>query len=425
MMSRCVISCVLTALPCMCRSNLLAQPPAAPVEVAPIIQKEVAAGATFIGTSVPRRTSIVGSAVAGRVLDFLVDEGDAVGMITEGEVAQGQPLAQLRTKTISIEVEAAKAELELRRQELAELVNGARPEEIAEAKAALAGAKALRDYRLARYRRVETLNRGNASSQEELEEALSAHVAAEQNYLRAQATRDLVVNGPREEEIAQARARVAVQTEVVNRLEDMKAKYTIRAPFEGYVVARHTEVGAWVTQGDAVAEVVQLDPIEITVSIPEAYVSYLRRGAEVRVLIDALPEEVFIGEIWRVIPQADLRSRSFPVKIRLENPRKEEGHLVKAGMLARATLAVGAKTQALLVPKDALVLNRGTTNVIVVGKDMKSRPVDVRLGVVTGSLVQILDRTDSIKAGDRVVVRGNERLRPGTPVEIVRELKPE
>jgi multidrug efflux pump subunit AcrA (membrane-fusion protein) len=223
------------------------QQPATPVEVALVIEREVVAGQTLVGTVMPARTSVVGSAVDGRVIELFVDEGDPVGLIDEGEPAErvGQPMVQLRTGTISIQVQAAQAELELRRQELAELENGTRPEEIVQAEARFSETKALMDYAKASYSRIERLFRQNTANREEMEQARSAALAAEQAHLAARAAHELAVAGPRKEKIGQARARVMVQEEEVRRIEDMRAKYTIRAPFVGYVVTKHAEVGQW------------------------------------------------------------------------------------------------------------------------------------------------------------------------------------
>jgi multidrug efflux pump subunit AcrA (membrane-fusion protein) len=398
------------------------QQPATPVEVALVIEREVVAGQTMVGTVMPARTSVVGSAVDGRVIELLVDEGDPVGLIDEGEPAErvGQPMVQLRTGTISIQVQAAQAELELRRQELAELENGTRPEEIVQAEARFSETKALMDYAKASYSRIERLFRQNTANREEMEQARSAALAAEQAHLAARAAHELAVAGPRKEKIGQARARVMVQEEEVRRIEDMRAKYTIRAPFVGYVVTKHAEVGQWVSQGDPLVEVVELDPVEIRVSVPASYVAHLREGISGRVRVDGLPGKMFTGEIWRIVPQADLRSRTFPVKMRLANPRGPDGHLLKSGMLVHVTLPVGRKRAALLVPKDALVLEGGATSVFTVGEKGLATKVAVQTGVADGALIAVTATRGDLKAGDQVVVRGNERLRPGLPVKIVR-----
>ncbi len=394
------------------------------VVVASVVQREVSAGQTFVGAVVPPRRSIIGSAVDGRVSALYVDAGDAVGPPESGEDGEtrGQPIAQLLTDTISIEIAAARAEMLLRQHELAEMEAGSRPEEIAQAKARLDAAEALKDFTKKRYERTKTLfDQANTASLDELEKALSDAVAAEQSQIEAKATADLVIAGPRKEHVEQARARLAKATEDMNHLESQKAKYTLRAPFEGYVVAKHTEVGAWVSRGDPVAEVIELDPIEIDVTVPEAFIAHVRLGAATQILVDSVPDRAFTGTVARIIPSADLRSRSFPVKIRLANPKTEDGHLLKSGMLARVTLAVGPPIQALLVPKDSLVLGGPQPSLMVVTMDPATkketvRPVPVQLGVAEGALIQV---TGNVGPNDKVVVIGNERVRPGQPIAAV------
>ena len=83
---------------------------------------------------------------------------------------------------------------------------------------------------------------------------------------------------PRPERIAQARALVRSHEEEIRRLQDLLGKHTIRAPFQGYVVRKHTEVGAWIRQGEPLAEVVELDPVEIEISVPETHIASLEVG---------------------------------------------------------------------------------------------------------------------------------------------------
>lgn len=401
------------------------QPPALPpasVVVAPVIQREVSAGQTFVGGAMPSRKSIVGSAVEGRVEKLFVNDGEPVvrGEPDASGQQLGQPIAQLLTDTISLEVAVAAAEKLLREQELAELEAGTRAEEIAQAKAKLASAEALKEFAKSRHARVKALfEQGETTSREEFEESLSVFLAADQNQIAAQAAHEMAVAGPRQEQIEQARARLQMATEAWKRLESQKAKYTIRAPFDGYVVAKRTELGEWVKQGDPVMEVVDLDPIEIEVTVPEVYIRHVRLGGQVTVRFDALPEDSFTGEVARIVPAADLRSRTFPVKVRLANPQGDDGHLIKAGMLARVTLAVGPAVQAILVPKDALVLGGPQPIVMAVVYDPKAkvttvRPVPVQLGVAEGNLIQV---SGDLQPGQEVVVVGNERVRPGQPIQ--------
>ena len=221
-----LVASVAVALACG-PTAVLGQGGPAPVVVAPVIEREVASSQSFVANVNPRRRSIIGSAVDGRVAEYLVDAGQAV--------EANEPLALLRTKTIEIEVAGAEAELELRRAELAELHNGSRPAEIELAEATMRAAEAANDYAKAKLARAERLfNSSSGLSQDEFEATKSEALTAIANASAASSSLELVREGPRTEQIDQAAARVAVQEQIVAGLKDRLSKYTIRSPFDGY-----------------------------------------------------------------------------------------------------------------------------------------------------------------------------------------------
>lgn len=416
--------CLIVSLSCLV-GEAWAQGDAA-VAVSPITKQTVMAGQSFVGAVAPSRQSVVGSAVDGRVIEMFVEEGDAVTFQPNDDpmLSVGQPIAQLRTGTISIEIAAARAELALREQELAEAEAGSRPEEIEQAEARLKAATALAKFASTRFERVKALRAASTSTQEEFEESQSLFLAAEQRQIEARAGYQLAVKGPRLEVVEEARARMHAALEAVNLLEDVRKKYTIRAPFNGYVTMKQTEIGAWLSRGDPVAEIVQLDPIEIRVAVPETYIANVHIGNDAQVRLESTTDTLIVGKVTRIVPLADRRSRTFPVIIRLPNPQREGEHLLKAGMLAQVTIGVGESQSALTVPKDALVLNARSSSVVVIETDPTTkksvaRVVAVNLGVAVGSWIQIIDPTGSLREGQAVATRGNERLRDKQAVEVV------
>ena len=420
-------------------ANTCAQGPApAPVAVSVIQHTEVDAVQSYIGTVVAARQSSVGSAVDGRVQSFPINEGDFV--------TKGQPLAQLLTETISLELEAAQAELLLKKHDLTELENGARPEELAAADARKKAAKAFHDFRLAQLKRATHLFEKGAFNEEELHEIEAEAEAAQQVFRQGEENWKLVVAGPRAEKILQAKARVAMQDAIVRNLQSRVRKYTIVAPFDGFVVAEHTEQGEWIKQGDLVADVVALNEVDVLVNVRESHVAHIAIGHEISVEVPALSNLRVTGNVSSIVPQADIRARTFPVKVRVSNPvlnnaARQQSPMIKAGMIARAVVPTGAKRKGLLIPKDALVLGGPSPTVFVVDltdpdindpiddnavsrsltNTGKVRPVPVSMGSSAGLLIEI---KGSIKAGQLVVVRGNERLRPGQDVAITETLDP-
>ncbi|MDZ4657195.1 MAG: efflux RND transporter periplasmic adaptor subunit [Bythopirellula sp.] len=390
-------------------------PPPSPIVAATVVEQSVSATQTFVGTVMPLRVATIGSAVAGRVIERPVEEGD--------RVEKDQKIAQLLTSTIALEVAGAEGELQLRQEQLAELENGSRPEEIAQAEARMAAAAARQEFLDSRYARLQNLlsSRG-AVTEEEVEEAKSQAIEAQQIYLEMKAAHDLTLAGPRQETIAQARAQVAIQEALVEKLRDQLQKHTVYSRFPGYVTRKLTEVGAWVNPGDSIAEVAAIDEVDVLVQVVERYISYVHTGSVVRVEIPAIPDRLFTGKVITAIPQGDIRARTFPVKIRVSNEiSSADGPLLKPGMYARAVLPVGEQVIATLVPKDAIVLGGPQPMVVIVngaaetGQTGTPAPVPVQLGVAEGEWIQV---TGGVKAGQLVIVQGNERIRPGQTVTV-------
>jgi RND family efflux transporter MFP subunit len=393
------------------------KPPASPVEVARVERRRVAAGQTFVGTVHPLKRSSVGSAVDGRVVDYPINVGD--------RVKKGDTLCQLLTETIQLQIESAEADLDLKRWELKELENGTRKEELEQVKARMEAALAVKEYAEARFQRMIALAEQNRTvTKEQLEQSESAAVEAAKTYRSEEMAYRMAEDGPRLEKVQQARAKQASQSELVRQLEDQRKKHTMVAPFDGYVVSEATEVGEWVSQAQIVATIVHLDSVEIEAHVLDAHIDHVRPGMPVRVEVPAANPSLFVGKVSAVVPEADTKSRTFPVKVKVDNILREDGPVLKSGMLARVTLPTGAPAESLLVPKDSIVLGGPTPIVYALipsanAKDEgQVRPVPVQLGIADGQQIAV---EGDLQPDQRVVVLGNERLRPGQHVKILRE----
>lgn len=396
-----------------------AQPPRGPasVEVAQVVSSEVQRGQRIVGTVQPLRISTIGSALEGRLQSLLVNDGQ--------RVQQGDVVAELRPVTLQLQLAAAQAELRLFASQLQELENGSIPEEIEEAEANMLAINAQMKNADRQWKRLQSLSTSRAASASELEDAKEQ---AESTRYALQASRAMlkrIKDGPRPELIAQAKARVDLQSERVKQLEDQIDKLAIKAPFDGFIAAELTEVGAWIQQGDPIVQIVQLDKIEIMVPVTAENVVNLRRGDRIRVEFPELPAELLVGTIDRIVPVADPQARTYPVYVRMDNQITDDRPMLMAGMLARVDLPSGDRESSLLVPKDALVLNGADRSVFVVDANInggegssavgKVRKVNVGLGVAVDEMIQV--RGD-INEGDLVVVMGNERLVDGNTVSV-------
>ena len=422
----------------------LAQPPGqdrpSPVVAAQVVEKTISSGQTYVASITPLKTVVVGSAVDGRVIELLVEDGE--------RVAAGQVVAKLLTETIELELKVAEAELSLRDAELDELKNGSLPQELEQAKARMDAANSNLEYAQSNFERIKSLVARNAVSQGDFDEARNSLISAEFIYYDLKAAYDLVVVGSRPERIAQAEARLATQAATVALIRDRIKRYEVRARFDGYVTQRFTQSGAWLRSGDPVVEMVALDQVEIRAFVAENHIPFVRPGMEVRVEIPAFPQKIFTGKVSAIIPLADTRARSFPVHVRVDNEVSADGPMLKAGMFARVEIPTGERTTSLMVPKDAIVLggiqpvvfvvnnsanisqtrdqNQSTANSQASQASQASQtsrvsPVTVQLGVASGDLIAV---RGELQKDQWVIVEGNERLQADQVVNITATREP-
>ena len=403
------------------------KPGPALVKVDQVTLKPRATRQSFIGSLEPVRRAVIGSAVEERVEEVMVREGDLV----VGGDARPTVLVQLHRQAIEIELEAAQIELDLRSAAMAEL-KATIPTQIEAAEAELARLEAQLEYTKQVYQRVQGL--GSSMSEQEVEESVSLFNAATQSYNAAKA--ELArLTATREVRLLIATRNLERQKAELKRTEDLLSRYTVLAPFEGYVTRKMVERGNWVTKGTPLVEIIQLDPIELRIEVPQEYSVSLQQSfdsaggdepplqAEIR--IDSL-QETLQGTVTRIIPDADPVTRTVPVIIRIPNaPRRtgpNQSHLLKPGMLARAELNIGKGQPVLMAPKDALVLNQGSASIYLVKQIdgvKKAKQIAVKTGRSNGNWIEI---TGDVNENDEIVVQGNERLRDGQAIKVLENM---
>ncbi len=205
------------------------------------------------------------------------------------------------------------------------------------------------------------------------------------------------------------RARRESLRATIERIDVALHNATIRAPFAGIVVEEMVDLGEWVELGAEVAELTSTERLEVRIQAPERYFRQLRPGIEAVVTFESVPGREFGGRVIAVIPAADDQARSFPVKLRLDDPNAPAA----AWMLAVASLPLGSSYEATIVPKDAVV-RQGPTRIVyrANGEDV-AESVNVTVGSGVG-VWQVVE--GDLRPGDRIVTRGNERIFPGQPL---------
>jgi len=343
-----------------------------------------------LGSLRAKRTSQMAALEEGALIELAVREGDVV--------AAGAALARVddrRLRASRAELEAQLATAAATFAERSAQLENARVDLEAVERAAKSGAVSDRDLR-------------NARTAVKTGEALAK--AAEKAITALEAQRDL--------------------------LDLRLADTLVRAPFDATVTMRHAEIGQWIRPGDGLVTLVSTGPLEAWLDMPERLVGQVDTNTEaMHVLLEATGATLQ-GKRPRVVPMVDPRARTFQLVLDVQTapaldsgiapegaeaaPTPQPTAAAHPGMSISAQIPIGTPTEHLVVSPDAIV-RRGPDALIVTvtageqGDISSFAPVRVLFTTPQGLAIEPLV-PDSIAAGTRIIVEGNERIFPGTPV---------
>mgnify|MGYP006273812497 CR=1 FL=1 len=357
-----LIRAVLLGAALLAGAAAAAQPRAAGVVVDPVVSRNVAETAPILGRLVAATRSVVAARTPGIVERVEVEVGD--------RVAAGAVLARLDTERLELDREIAVAALDQARADL----------NAAEADVALAQ-QALD--------RISKLQGSNAFSQGAFDDRRS-------EFARARSR-----EGAFAASLTSAEARLAV---VEYDLENA----AIRAPFDGVVIERTAQPGAYLQQGAAVATLLDVSDLEIEADIQTEYVAGLTPGLGVSAVIG---RGILVDAAVRaVIPEESVTTRTRPVRFAVD--LNGHGDDLATGQSVTLRVPTAEAREALTVSKDAVIQSpRGW--LVYVAVDGQAQPRVIEIGAASGDRLEVLD---GLAVGEYVVVRGNERLRPGQPI---------
>ena len=209
----------------------------------------------------------------------------------------------------------------------------------------------------------------------------------------------------------EAVARLETDRASVGLAEARLAKTRIRAPFAGIIGLRQLSAGNYVTPGQALVNLEDIDPIKVDFRIPERFLTSVGVGQSVQVAVEAVPGHAFEGEVFAVDPQIDQSGRSILVRATIGN---DDG-ILRPGLFARVDLITQQREEALLVPEQALVPRQGANAVFRI-EDRAAVLSDVEVGQRRQGRVEILS---GLAAGDLIVTAGQMKLRDGAPVRVI------
>lgn len=346
----------------LCSASTLAPAQGRPADVSTrvVAMQSIAETVSLFGEVVAGRESAVAARVAGVAAEVPLRVGQTV--------QQGDVLAQLDTELLEIELAQAEAQ-------------------IAIAEAGVAVARARLDRAKKALDRTETLRANSTVSEAQLEERAG-------DYNEALGS------------LQEASARIAVAQTALEQARYRLKNATVTAPFDAVVLQVATEVGQFISAGSEVATLLDIEAMEVEANVPARFVNGLQPDQIIQAITDT--ESTLELELRAILPTEFSTTRTRPVRFRVASPTTD----VAIGQSVTLDVPVSAPRDVIVVPKDALVQSRGGWSVFL-NEDGVATPRTVEIGMALGDGFEVLS---GLAPSDVVVVRGNERLRPGQEI---------
>ena len=213
------------------------------------------------------------------------------------------------------------------------------------------------------------------------------------------------------QEFDQSQAAFFAAKATLERRRSELAHTKIFASFPGIVGSRQISPGQVIGKNTTITWLVDLDRLKAEFSVPERFLSQLKVGQTVELLVAAYPQEKFAGEVYFIAPQVDPATRTALVRAYVANPQ----HRLKPGMFANLDLALRVRENAIVIPEPALMPLGDRITVLIVDKELTAQIRPVKVGMRIAGQVEILS---GLQPGDLVVVEGTQKARPGGKVKL-------
>ncbi len=195
--------------------------------------------------------------------------------------------------------------------------------------------------------------------------------------------------------------------------QEILQRNVLKAPFDGVVSKKLTELGEWVEPGDGVFEVVATDDLRLDFSVSEDYLAQVDADTRVTFMLNAYPEKAYSGRIGTVVPVLDPGARTFLLRVLVD---KADSRIIP-GMSVNATLQVPTGRNGLVIPKDAMLRYPDGRIIVWTVEEGEAGLVAAERVVQTGvSFDSFIEIRKGLAINARVVVQGNESLRNGQQV---------
>ena len=242
---------------------------------------------------------------------------------------------------------------------------------------------------------IETMVEFFRKEAERLEKLAKQNNAARNQLDQTQASHD------------EALAKIKIIKAKLAMARDDLDKTTVRAPFSGVVMERYKTPGERVDAGDQIVRLINTGKIEVQARIPQKSFKHINAGD---ILSIKGPSGVIKGTVRVAIPVGDDISRLYEIRIEFENTTWPVGTAVQVAS------PLDKKQNVIAVPRDALVIRQSGVVIYRINDENQAELIPVETGIANTTHIQVMG---NINENDRIVIRGNERLRPGQTVQVM------
>jgi multidrug efflux pump subunit AcrA (membrane-fusion protein) len=346
-----------------------------------------------VGTVRAKNSSVVSSKVMGNIVAMKVREGDTV--------RTGQVLVEIDSREARVQTQKSGAGLVETKAALEEVDRS-----IKAAESSQTAAVANRRLATSTFRRYQQLLDRQSISPQEFDEVRARQEVADAEAERAGRLLQSLV----------ARRRMALA-----RIDQAKADLSgsqvyssftrIAAPINGIVVSRQADVGYMAAPGAPLLTIESSSDYRLEAAVQESQINKIHLRDQVQVQIDALGQQELVGTVVEIVPASDPASRTYLVKISIALPSGNQ-QIIRSGLYGKARFITG-QTQAITIPRKAVVENGQLTSVYVVDQSGIARMRLVRTGKTYSERVEMLS---GLKEGEQIVVDGVEAVNDGSRV---------
>lgn len=375
---------------------------------------------TVSGTVLPRDEVDVTPKASGKLLSLHVTEGLSI--------KAGQVIGTIDHSEIDAQIEQAQAQARIARANLNMAVNGPLLPQVSQARALIRQGEANLKQLEATKENIEKdlmsyktlLAKGIIPEQQvnntktQLEVANQQIAAAKQQIESSRQSLKLLTDGTRPEQIEVNRGQLDNAMASIKFYNSQLANYNITSPISGVITRKFLSSGSLISQTTPIVTVSKdVDP-DIVMNVPEKEVENIRIGQKVEVKTSASSDKVYAGKVKEIYPNIDNQTRLGKVKAELNS--KEP---LKLGMLLVCNIYTVEKNNALVLPSDAIMKDKDLTFVYTV-EGNKAVKKNVTLGIEGPDTTEIIS---GIKPDEKVILKGNTFVKPGSIVNINQEFK--